>query len=54
MCVFCPAGSAMEITAQLREFAAEPGLDREEAVAAGLTQKRDEFRERGGEIYSDA
>ena len=42
----------MEITAQLREFAKEQGLESEEAVEAGLLEKSDEFREAGGEIYS--
>lgn len=47
-----PTASSMEITQQLREFAKEKGLDTEEAVAAGLTSKSDEFTEAGGEIYS--
>ena len=42
----------MEISAQIRSFAKEQGLDAEEAVEAGLTQKSDEFREAGSEIYS--
>ena len=48
----CSAHFSMEISQQVREFAKEQGLDSEEAVAAGLTQKRDEFKEAGGEIYS--
>jgi phosphomethylpyrimidine synthase len=47
-----PPTSPMEITQQLREFAKEKGLDTEEAVAAGLTNKSDEFADAGGEIYS--
>jgi hypothetical protein len=35
-----------------RDFAKEKGLDTEEAVAAGVTAKSDEFTEAGGEIYS--
>ncbi|MDF1702806.1 MAG: hypothetical protein P1V36_16780 [Planctomycetota bacterium] len=42
----------MEITAQIRDFATEKGLDTEEAVAAGLSKKSENFREAGGEIYS--
>ena len=42
----------MEITQQLRDFAKDKGLDTEEAIAAGLTSKSDEFSEAGGEIYS--
>ena len=51
---FCQPASAMEITQQSSEFAKEKGLDTEEAVAAGLTQKTEEFLEAGGEIYSEA
>jgi phosphomethylpyrimidine synthase len=35
----------MELTQQLRDFAAEKGLSEEEAVAAGLAEKAQEFRE---------
>jgi len=42
----------MEITQQIRDFAKQKGLDTEEAVAAGLTTKSEEFTEAGGEIYS--
>ncbi len=41
----------MEITQQVREYAAQQGMDTEQAVEAGLTQKSAEFREAGGEIY---
>ena len=44
----------MEITHEVRKIAEEQGLDAEEAVEAGLAQKSDEFREAGGEIYSEA
>ena len=49
---FCPSAFAMEITQQIRDFAKQKGLDTEEVVAAGLTQKSGEFGEAGGEIYS--
>ena len=42
----------MEITQQLRDFAKEKGLDTEEAIAAGLVGKSDEFTEGGAELYS--
>ena len=42
----------MEITQQIREYAATHGMDAEQAVETGLAQKSDEFREAGGEIYS--
>ena len=52
-CSMCgPKFCSMEITQQIREEAAKQGLAPEQAVQAGLTQKRDEFREAGGEIYS--
>ena len=44
----------MEITQQVREYAAKQGLDTEEAVAAGLTPKSEDFRKQGGQIYSEA
>ena len=52
MSVYCPPTASMETTQQIRDFAKEKGLDTEEAVAAGLTQKTEEFREAGSEIYS--
>ena len=36
----------------MRDYAKQQGLDTEEAVAAGLTKKSEEFSEAGGEIYS--
>ena len=33
-----------ELTQQLREYAEEKGVSTEEAVAAGLAEKADEFR----------
>jgi phosphomethylpyrimidine synthase len=48
----CQTECGMEITQQIRDFAKEKGLDTEEAVAAGLTSKSDEFADAGGEIYS--
>jgi phosphomethylpyrimidine synthase len=52
MSAYGPSAFAMEITQQIRDFAKEKGLDTEEAVAAGLTSKSDEFADAGGEIYS--
>ena len=42
----------MQIAQPLRDFAKQKGLDTEEAIAAGLTKKSDEFTEAGGELYS--
>ena len=39
-----PKFCSMEITQQLREFARERGLDVDEAVEAGMTEKASEFR----------
>lgn len=47
-----PPASAMEITQQVRDYAAKQGLDAEEAVKAGMEEKSDEFADAGGEIYS--
>jgi phosphomethylpyrimidine synthase len=43
----------MEITQQIREYADEHGYDAGEAIAQGMGQKSEEFRQRGGEIYHE-
>jgi phosphomethylpyrimidine synthase len=51
-CSMCgPAFCSMKITQQVREYAEEKGLAADEALAAGLREKADEFRAKGGEIY---
>jgi phosphomethylpyrimidine synthase len=51
-CSMCgPRFCSMEITQQLRDYARQKGLDTEEAVAAGLTKKSEEFRASGGALY---
>ena len=46
-CSMCgPKFCSMEITRQIRDFAAERGLGEQEAVKAGLDEKSAEFRER--------
>jgi phosphomethylpyrimidine synthase len=48
-CSMCgPKFCSMEITQQVRQYAAEQGVAPEQAVEAGLTEKAREF---GGEIY---
>jgi phosphomethylpyrimidine synthase len=48
-CSMCgPKFCSMEITQQVRQYAAEHGMDPEHAVEAGLSEKAQEF---GGEIY---
>jgi hydroxymethylpyrimidine synthase len=50
-CSMCgPKFCSMEITQQVREFAARTGIDSREAIERGLSEKADEFRRRG-ELY---
>ena len=50
-CSMCgPKFCSMEITQQLREFAAERGLSAADATEAGMQEKSDEFRQRR-ELY---
>jgi phosphomethylpyrimidine synthase len=51
-CSMCgPKFCSMKITQDLREYAARRGLSEQDAIAAGMAEKSQEFRERGGEIY---
>jgi phosphomethylpyrimidine synthase len=51
-CSMCgPKFCSMEITQQVREYAAAQGLDDVEAVEKGLEEKAGEFVDAGGEIY---
>ena len=53
-CSMCgPKFCSMEITQQLREFAAERGLNAADAAEAGMQEKSDEFRQRR-ELYVPA
>ena len=53
-CSMCgPKFCSMEITQQIRDFAAERGVGEERAVEVGLEEKSTEFRERR-EIYVPA
>jgi len=52
-CSMCgPKFCSMEITQQLREFAAERGSEAEAARTEGLREKSREFRSGGGKLYS--
>ena len=52
-CSMCgPKFCSMQISHQVRDFAAEHGLDTEEAITVGLNQKAVEFRQRGGNLYT--
>ncbi len=53
-CSMCgPKFCSMRITQDIREYAAQQGLEMHEAVAAGMRAKAEEFRQRGGQVYSD-
>ncbi len=54
-CSMCgPKFCSMEITQQIRDYAAEKGLDDAEALEAGLKEKAGEFKKAGGEVYVPA
>jgi phosphomethylpyrimidine synthase len=51
-CSMCgPHFCSMKITQDVRRYAAEHGLDEENALAAGMRQKAAEFTSQGGRIY---
>jgi phosphomethylpyrimidine synthase len=51
-CSMCgPQFCSMKITDDVRRYAEEQGLTTEAAIEAGLREKSQEFREKGGEIY---
>jgi phosphomethylpyrimidine synthase len=51
-CSMCgPHFCSMKITEEVREYAAQQSLAEEAALAAGLKEKAEEFREAGAEIY---
>ena len=51
-CSMCgPKFCSMKITEDIRQFAAEQGMETVEAIEAGMREKAGEFRERGGQIY---
>jgi len=52
-CSMCgPHFCSMKITEEVREYAAQQGLEEEKALAAGMQEKADEFRKGGAEIYA--
>ncbi|GMW00270.1 MAG: phosphomethylpyrimidine synthase [Candidatus Hydrogenedentota bacterium] len=52
-CSMCgPKFCSMEITQQIRDYAAKLGIDEERAKAAGMQAMSESFREAGGELYS--
>ena len=47
-----PTFCSMKISDEVRQYAAEHGMDTQEAIEAGMEAKAKEFAEAGGEIYS--
>jgi len=51
-CSMCgPKFCSMKITQEVREFAAKQGVGDGEAIAQGMAQKSEEFKQVGGELY---
>ncbi len=54
-CSMCgPHFCSMKITQDVRDYAAQKGLEADEALEAGMGEKAKEFREKGAEIYQKA
>ena len=54
-CSMCgPQFCSMKITQDVREYAAQKGLDVDDALDAGMEEKAEEFRQKGTEIYQEA
>ncbi|MCF7223237.1 phosphomethylpyrimidine synthase ThiC [Marilutibacter chinensis] len=54
-CSMCgPHFCSMKITQDVREYAAEHGVDEHAALAEGMAEKAAEFREQGAEVYRKA
>ncbi len=45
---------SMKITEDVRKYAAEQGLDEQEALKKGMEEKSKEFVEKGAEVYAKA
>jgi phosphomethylpyrimidine synthase len=53
-CSMCgPHFCSMKITQDVRDYAAENGLDEQAALSAGMKEKAEEFKRAGGRIYQD-
>lgn len=51
-CSMCgPHFCSMKITQDVREYAAEQGLDEAQALATGMAEKSAQFREQGAQVY---
>jgi phosphomethylpyrimidine synthase len=49
-----PHFCSMKITQDVRDYAAEHGVDEAVALEAGMAEKSAEFREQGAEVYREA
>jgi phosphomethylpyrimidine synthase len=47
-------GCSMKITEDVRQYAAEHGIDENEAVEKGLKEKSAELVDKGAEVYAKA
>ena len=53
-CSMCgPHFCSMKITQDVREYAAQKGLEQEAALAAGMQEKAEEFKKSGAKIYQE-
>ncbi len=51
-CSMCgPHFCSMKITQDVRDYAAEHGVDEKAALEAGMAEKSAQFREQGAEVY---
>jgi phosphomethylpyrimidine synthase len=49
-----PNFCSMKITQDVRDYAAEKGVAEDQALAAGLAEKAQQFRAAGSEVYHPA
>jgi phosphomethylpyrimidine synthase len=53
-CSMCgPHFCSMKITQDVREYAAQKGLEDQAALGAGMREKAEEFKKTGGKIYHE-
>lgn len=52
--VLLPGGSSVNITEDVRKYAAEQSIAEQEALQKGMEEKSREFVEKGAEVYAKA
>src|ERR671913_1284418 len=53
-CSMCgPTFCSMELTQQVRDYAAQKGLEEQAALDAGMQEKAEEFKKTGGKLYHE-